>query len=151
MSRYSGKIRLGAPLARRAFVLCLLATALTVCALYLPHAFGQIGFDPAPTLEKILEMVLYIAVGVVCGLLVDREGRARGHGHVQRSLDAHFGFRRAAETQERNAKLSIWEVVPEMHAIAMRAANVLASQLQGVTEVFRRGFGRVDFQEPFSA
>ena len=31
-----------------------------------------IGFDPAPTLEKILEMVLYLAVGLLTGTLVAR-------------------------------------------------------------------------------
>ncbi|MEZ4387865.1 MAG: hypothetical protein R3D98_09860 [Candidatus Krumholzibacteriia bacterium] len=54
-----------------------LATAVVVCAVYLPHAFGFIGFDPAPTLEKILEMALYVAVGLVAGVLEDRERRAR--------------------------------------------------------------------------
>jgi signal transduction histidine kinase len=48
-------------------------TALAVCAFYAPHAFGMIGFDPAQPLEKALEMALYVAVGLVCGTLVDRE------------------------------------------------------------------------------
>jgi two-component system, NtrC family, sensor histidine kinase HydH len=48
-------------------------TALAVCALYAPHAYGLIGFDPAMPLEKALEMGLYLAVGLVCGTLVDRE------------------------------------------------------------------------------
>jgi signal transduction histidine kinase len=53
-----------------------LTTALLVCAVYIPHAFGGVGFDPGPTLEKVLEMVLYIAVGLVCGILVSRANRA---------------------------------------------------------------------------
>ncbi len=48
-------------------------TALAVCAFYAPHAYGMIGFDPAMPLEKALEMILYLAVGLVCGTLVDRE------------------------------------------------------------------------------
>jgi signal transduction histidine kinase len=48
-------------------------TALAVCAFYAPHAYGLIGFDPAMPLEKGLEMGLYLAVGLVCGTLVDRE------------------------------------------------------------------------------
>ncbi len=47
-------------------------TALAVCAFYLPHAFGYIGFDPAPTLEKVLEMVLYLAIGLLTGTQVGR-------------------------------------------------------------------------------
>ncbi len=54
-----------------------LLTALLTCVVYIPHAFGLIGFDPAPTLEKVLEMILYLAVGLVCGVLVDRETRIR--------------------------------------------------------------------------
>ncbi len=50
-----------------------LVAAFTTCAFYAPHAFGLIGFDPAFTLEKSLEMVLYFAVGLVSGVLVDRE------------------------------------------------------------------------------
>ncbi len=53
-----------------------LLTAVAVCAMYVPHAFGLIGFDPAPSLEKVLEMVLYLAVGLVCGMLVDRQRAA---------------------------------------------------------------------------
>jgi two-component system, NtrC family, sensor histidine kinase HydH len=53
-----------------------LGSALLVCALYIPHAFGYIGFDPAATLEKVLEMVLYLAIGLLTGLLADRRRRA---------------------------------------------------------------------------
>ena len=63
-----------------------LAAAFATCAFYAPHAFGLIGFDPAFALEKSLEMVLYFAVGLVAGVLVDREHatqrslrRTRGH------------------------------------------------------------------------
>lgn len=52
-------------------------TAVFICLVYIPHAFGLIGFDPAPTLEKILEMILYVAVGLVTGVLVSRESAAR--------------------------------------------------------------------------
>ena len=47
-------------------------TALAVCIFYVPHAFGYIGFDPAPTLEKVLEMVLYVAIGLLTGAQVGR-------------------------------------------------------------------------------
>lgn len=50
-----------------------LVAALATCAFYAPHAFGLIGFDPAFALEKSLEMALYFAVGLVSGVLVDRE------------------------------------------------------------------------------
>jgi len=52
-----------------------LATALISCALYIPHAMGRVGHDPGSTLEKSLEMGLYVAVGLVCGLLVTRRDR----------------------------------------------------------------------------
>lgn len=54
-----------------------LITSLAVCAIYLPHAMGHIGHDPGSPLEKSLEMGLYVAVGLVCGILVTRQERTR--------------------------------------------------------------------------
>ena len=54
-----------------------LLAALAVCALYIPHAFGFIGFDPAHPVEKTLEMVLYVAVGLLTGVLTGRINLAR--------------------------------------------------------------------------
>ena len=51
--------------------------ALLVIALYVPHAFGYIGFDPGTTVEKILEMLLYLLVGLLTGTLVSRINAAR--------------------------------------------------------------------------
>jgi two-component system, NtrC family, sensor histidine kinase HydH len=54
-----------------------LALAFAIAAVYSPHAFSHLGHhDPAHTLEKALELLLYLVVGGVAGLLVDRE-RAR--------------------------------------------------------------------------
>jgi two-component system sensor histidine kinase HydH len=53
------------------------AAALLVIALYVPHAFGLIGFDPGTTVEKILEMLLYLLVGLLTGTLVGRINAAR--------------------------------------------------------------------------
>jgi signal transduction histidine kinase len=69
-----------------------LGAALLVCALYIPHAFGLIGFDPAHALEKSLEMVLYVAVVLLTGVLTGRINRARDRqastaAALQRTLD----------------------------------------------------------------
>ena len=85
-----------------------LLTALAICLLYLPHAFGLIGFDPAPTLEKILEMALYLAVGMVCGLLVDRELQARARlertaRNLQHALDEKSAMEQELIRSERLA------------------------------------------------
>ena len=66
--------------------------ALLVCALYIPHAFGLIGFDPAHTVEKVLEMVLYLAVGLLTGVLTSRiaaarDRQARTADDLRRALD----------------------------------------------------------------
>jgi len=53
------------------------SAALLVIALYVPHAFGLIGFDPGTTVEKILEMLLYLLVGLLTGSLVARINAAR--------------------------------------------------------------------------
>lgn len=55
-----------------------LIAALVVTLAYLPHAFsGLMPSDPARGLEKALEILLYIAVAGVTGILVDRERRER--------------------------------------------------------------------------
>ncbi|MBM4398473.1 MAG: sensor histidine kinase, partial [Deltaproteobacteria bacterium] len=52
--------------------------AALVAVLYAPHAFTTFAtIDPAHGIEKTLEMVLYLVVGVVTGVLVDRERRQR--------------------------------------------------------------------------
>jgi len=51
--------------------------AVVVCIVYYPHAFGHYTHDPGRPVEKILEMLLYLVVGVITGLLVSREGRTQ--------------------------------------------------------------------------
>jgi signal transduction histidine kinase len=51
-----------------------LAASLAASFAYLPHAFSHMGVhDPAPMLEKALELVLYNVVGVVSGYLASRQ------------------------------------------------------------------------------
>ncbi len=51
-----------------------LITSGCIAAAYAPHAFTHLmHMDPAHTLEKVLELLLYGVVGGVSGLLVDRE------------------------------------------------------------------------------
>ena len=54
-----------------------IAAALFVTILYIPHAFMTahhgMHHDPATDPQKVLEIVLYNVVGLVAGLLVDRE------------------------------------------------------------------------------
>ncbi|MBU0742522.1 sensor histidine kinase [bacterium] len=69
-----------------------LITSLAACVIYVPHAFGRVGYDPGPALEKGLEMILYVSVGLVCGILVSRESRtlrtlARTAHRLEATLD----------------------------------------------------------------
>jgi len=67
--------------------------AVLASVMYLPHAFSHMGhMDPAPPLEKFLEVVLYLVIGTVGGVLVDRERSERRRqeelaGQLQRTLD----------------------------------------------------------------
>jgi two-component system sensor histidine kinase HydH len=55
-----------------------LAAVLVTTLAYLPHAFSTfLVMDPAHGIEKLLEIILYWAVGILAGLLVDRERRQR--------------------------------------------------------------------------
>lgn len=114
----------------RAGLLC----ALLVCAVYLPHAMGVIGFDPGTPVEKGLEMVLYLAVGLVSGILVSRINAARSRlerstRDLQRTLDE----KDAVEAElVRTAKLA---AVGRLSAgLAHEIRNPLAS-IKGSAEV----------------
>lgn len=116
-----------------------LAVAFLCCAVYLPHAFGVIGRDPAPALEKLLEMALYCAVGLVAGLLVSRAERA------QRELAATAADLRRALAEKaameselvRSARLA---AVGRLSAgLAHEIRNPLAS-IQGAAEVLQDDF-----------
>ena len=69
--------------------------AALVTAAYIPHAFLHFfEHDPGRSLEKLLELVLYNVVGILCGILSDRERK--------RKLEV-----RAAQDDERKARLEL--------------------------------------------
>lgn len=109
-----------------------LATALLVCAAYLPHAFFLHHRDPSPTIDKLLEMVLYLAIGALAGWFVDQRLRA------QRKLEATLEERDVLEQQlVRAGKLS---ALGELSAgIAHELRNPLAS-IQGAAEALAPEF-----------
>ena len=61
-----------------------LAVALTATAVYIPHAFLMSHGDPAPTIDKSLEIVLYLSIGGLTGYLVDHQKKVRRR--LERSL-----------------------------------------------------------------
>lgn len=58
---------------------------------YLPHAFFMAHRDPAPAIDKILEMVLYVGIGGLTGWLVGRQRE------VQKALERSLEERDALE------------------------------------------------------
>ncbi len=86
-----------------------LAVALAASLVYLPHAFTHLHhMDPGSATEKLLEMVLYLVVGLLAGLLVDRErAERRRQEALARRLQRTLDELRNAELQlMRSARLS---------------------------------------------
>lgn len=80
-----------------------LLSALACSLAYLPHAFflPHHHRDPAPTIDKLLEIVLYLVVGGLTGWLVERQRQ------VQRSLERSLDELDALQAQlVRAGKLS---------------------------------------------
>lgn len=105
-----------------------LLVAAVVAAVYSPHAFTHLGhMDPAASLEKALELLLYLVVGSVTGRLVDRE-RAR-----QRELGEALAEQRrtAAELVRAGRLAALGEMVA---GIAHEIKNPLHA-LRGTAEV----------------
>lgn len=105
-----------------------LLLSLAVAAAYSPHAFTHLmQRDPAHTLEKALELLLYLVVGAVAGILVDRERRRRQQLH--HALEEQ---RRTADQLVRAGRLA---ALGEMVAgIAHELKNPLHA-LRGTAEV----------------
>lgn len=112
-----------------------LIAAVIVCALYVPHAFHLLGImshDPALPLQKVLEMVLYLAVGVITGSLVSRLKGAH------RDLEGTISRLRTTEAQlVQTAKLA---AIGRLSAgLAHEIRNPLAS-IKGSAEILADDF-----------
>jgi signal transduction histidine kinase len=108
--------------------------ALLVVALYIPHAFGLIGFDPGTTVEKILEMALYLAVGLLTGILVARINRARD-GLAQTAGDLQTALEEKTAMEDELIRSARLAAVGRLSAgLAHEIRNPLAS-IQGSAEV----------------
>jgi signal transduction histidine kinase len=107
-------------------------SALVVCAAYAPHAFGHISHDPASDTQKILEMLLYFAVGLTTGSLVSVLKR------TQRELQGSIEQLRSTEAElVQTARLA---AVGRLSAgLAHEIRNPLAS-IKGSAEILADDF-----------
>ena len=122
-----------------------LVAAIIASVAYLPHAFTQLAhMDPGTPLEKFLEVVLYLVVGQVGGLLVDRERAERIRqqelaGKLQRTLD---DLQEAEQQLVRSGRLG---ALGELTAgLAHEIKNPLHT-MRGTAEIFRKA---VDAEGP---
>ena len=104
-----------------------LAAAIVVCVVYFPHAFGHISHDPGANTEKILEMLLYLAVGAITGSLVSNLKRTQGQ--LENSID------QLRETEDQLVQAAKLAAVGQLSAgLAHEIRNPLAS-IKGSAEL----------------
>jgi signal transduction histidine kinase len=124
-----------------------LIAAVVVCLLYAPHAWagalglhGHLSHDPATATQKVLEMILYLAVGTVTGSLVSRlKGTQRRLESAADGLEQSIEqLRRAEEKLVQEAQLA---AVGRLSAgLAHEIRNPLAS-IKGSAELLADDFG----------
>jgi two-component system, NtrC family, sensor histidine kinase HydH len=111
-----------------------LGASVLVIALYIPHAMGLIGFDPANPVEKTLEMVLYVAVGLLSGILVSRINAARD-GLAKTATDLQVALDEKTAMEDELVRSTRLAAVGRLSAgLAHEIRNPLAS-IKGSAEV----------------
>jgi signal transduction histidine kinase len=112
-----------------------LATSVVISIVYVPHAFTSVHHqDPAHSVEKLLELLLYNVIAIITGTLADRERRGRLEQEaVARQLAESLEELRLAEEQlVRAGKL---RALGELTAgLAHEIKNPLAA-LKGAVEI----------------
>jgi signal transduction histidine kinase len=124
-----------------------LIAAVIVCLLYAPHAWagalglhGHLSHDPATPTQKVLEMILYLAVGTVTGSLVSRlKGTQRRLESTADDLEQSLAHLRSAE--EKLVQEAQLAAVGRLSAgLAHEIRNPLAS-IKGSAELLADDFG----------
>ena len=109
-----------------------LIAAIVVCLAYLPHATGHISEDPASSTQKMLEMLLYVSVGLITGYLVSNLKRTQLQ--LESSMKQH---RQTEDELLMSAKLA---AVGRLSAgLAHEIRNPLAS-IKGSAEILADDF-----------
>lgn len=103
-----------------------IVAALVVTAVYFPHAFlMEHHHDPAPGIDKILELILYFVVGSITGFLVEKERKVR--------IDLQTASLKRDELQTQLIQASKMTALGELSSgLAHEIRNPLASILGSV-------------------
>jgi len=113
--------------------------ALFVIALYIPHAAGRIGHDPGTPVEKFLEMLLYLGIGLLTGILVARINAARSRLQ-QTAVDLRAALHEKTAMENELVRTARLAAVGRLSTgLAHEIRNPLAS-IQGAAEVLGDDF-----------
>lgn len=133
-----------------------LSTAITVSVVYAPHVLLQWGHWPGTNLEQYLEILLYNVIGLLTGLLSQREleQKMRYQKTSQRLEESYVKLRNQADQlidiEEQLRRADRLSALGELSAgMAHEIRNPLGS-IRGTAEILRDGINRDDKRFEFA-
>lgn len=121
-----------------------LLASICISIIYAPHAFWHLEhMDPARTMEKVLEIVLYNVIAVVTGILASRE-REEKERHQQTAQELEKSIQKRKSMEQELVRVEKLSAIGQLTAgLAHEIRNPLGS-IKGAAEILGEDYSEGD-------